>query len=49
MKSEQLNVRVSQDILEKIDALIESGDFGTRVEFVRYAIRMTLKGFDKRV
>lgn len=48
MKSEQLNVRVSPAILQEIDKLIESGEFGTRVEFVRYAIRMTLKDFDGR-
>ena len=46
MKSEQLNVRVSPTILQEIDKLVESGEFGNRVEFVRYAIRMTLKQFE---
>ena len=48
MKTEQLNVRLSPALLEEIDKLIESGEFGTRVEFVRYAVRMTLKSFEKR-
>lgn len=48
MVSEQLNVRVSPALLDEIDALVESGEFGNRVEFVRYAIRMTLKGFKGR-
>ena len=49
MKTEQLNVRLSPTLLEEIDRLIESGEFGTRVEFVRYAVRMTLKSFEKRL
>lgn len=49
MPSEQLNVRISPNILAEIDKLIESGEFGNRAEFVRYALRMTLKSFDKRV
>ena len=46
MKSEQLNVRVSPAILSEIDKLVDSGEVGNRVEFVRYAIRMTLKEFE---
>ena len=48
MKSEQLNVRLTPALLAEIDKLVESGEFGNRVEFVRYAIRMTLKDFDGR-
>lgn len=47
-KSEIVGVRISEEDLERIDALIASGDFGSRSEFARYAIRKMLKGYEGR-
>lgn len=42
MKSELIGIRLSSDELAKIDELIRSGDFGSRSEFGRFAIRKML-------
>ena len=47
-KSEIVGVRVSAEDLERIDELIVSGDFGSRSEFARYAIRKMLKSYEGR-
>lgn len=47
-KSEIVGVRISADDLERIDKLIESGDFGSRSEFARYAIRKMLMNYEGR-
>lgn len=47
-KSEIVGVRVSAEDLERIDELIASGDFGSRSEFARYAIRKMLKSYEGR-
>lgn len=47
-KSEIVGVRISAEDLERIDQLIAAGDFGSRSEFARYAIRKMLKSYDKR-
>lgn len=41
-----IGARFPADILAKIDALIESGDFGSRGEFVQFAVRKTLKSLE---
>ena len=48
MANQQVNVRLPPEIMCKIQALIDSGDFGNAVEFVRYAVRKTLKDYDAR-
>lgn len=47
-KSEIVGVRLSAEDLERIDELIISGDFGSRSEFARYAIRKMLKNYEGR-
>lgn len=47
-KSEIVGVRLSAEDLERIDELISAGDFGSRSEFARYAIRKMLKNYDGR-
>lgn len=34
---------MSVDELRQIDAMVENGDFGNRVEFVKYATRKVLR------
>ncbi|MBQ7701122.1 MAG: hypothetical protein IJT54_01830 [Candidatus Methanomethylophilaceae archaeon] len=41
--NQQVNVRLSVDELRQIDAMVENGDFGNRVEFVKYATRKVLR------
>lgn len=43
MGSETISARFSEDLIRKIDKLVESGDFGSRGEFVQYAVRKILK------
>ena len=42
MANPQIGVRLSPQQLAIIDALVESGDFGSRTEFVQYAVRKML-------
>lgn len=48
-KTEGITVRFTLEQLSEIDALIESGDFGNRSEFVQYAVRKILKDFRGRM
>ena len=43
MNSETISARFNAELLAKIDKLVESGEFGSRGEFVQYAVRMILK------
>ena len=43
MGSETISARFSEDLIRKIDKLVDSGDFGSRGEFVQYAVRKILK------
>ena len=42
MNSETISARFNGETLSKIDELIKSGDFGSRGEFVQYAVRKML-------
>lgn len=44
-----IGARFPDEILKEIDKLVESGDFGSRGEFVQYAVRKILKNYDKRI
>lgn len=48
MTKEVICARFDEEIISKIDALIESGDFGSRGEFVKFAVRKILKNYEKR-
>lgn len=48
MKTEGLTIRFTVEQIEHMDKLIESGDFGTRTEFIQYAVRKMLKEFKGR-
>ena len=47
MNSETISARFSGELVEKIDQLVKSGDFGSRGEFVQYAVRKILKQFEE--
>lgn len=49
MNSETVSARFSEEILSKIDELVKSGDFGSRGEFVQYAVRKMLKNYEGRL
>ena len=38
-----ITIRLPEAIVQQIDSLIQDGEFGTRAEFVKYAVRQTLK------
>lgn len=40
--------RLTPEYLAKIDALVDNGDFTSRGEFLKYAIRQTLKRYEGR-
>lgn len=48
MASRQVNMRVPIELLDEIDRIIKSGDFGDRSEFIKYAIRKTLQNYSGR-
>lgn len=48
MATRQINIRLPLDLLDEIDVLIKSGDFGDRAEFVKYALRKTIKSYSDR-
>lgn len=43
-----ISLRLSEEQLMAVDDLVRSGEFGTRAEFVKYCVRMTLKEFAGR-
>jgi len=47
----QMNIRISEEEAAAIDRHIESGDFDSRTEFVRFAIRKVLDAYksDERI
>lgn len=48
MYDEVVSVRLNAKSIEEIDRLINEGDFSTRGEFVKYAVRQTLKRYEGR-
>lgn len=48
MYDEVVSVRIDAKSIEEIDRLIDEGDFSTRGEFVKYAVRQTLKRYSGR-
>ncbi len=48
MVNEVVGCRLDSSILEKIDQLINEGEFTNRGEFLKYAVRMTLKRYEGR-
>lgn len=48
MVNPSVTLRLSPELADQIDKLIESGEFEDRSEFIRYAIRKTLKTFETR-
>lgn len=48
MYDEVVSVRLNKKSIEEIDRLINEGDFSTRGEFVKYAVRQTLKRYEGR-
>ena len=49
MTKSPTSIRLDPEIERKIDELIESGEFGTRTEFIMYAIRITLRNYSGRI
>ncbi len=45
----QLSIRFDEDIRKQILELIDQGDFSTISEFVKYAVRKTLKDYSGRI
>lgn len=43
-----ISLRLSEEQLRAVDDLVRSGEFGTRAEFVKYCVRMTLKDYSGR-
>lgn len=43
-----ITIRLPSEIVSQIDALISEGDFGSRAEFVKYAVRQILKKYEGR-
>ena len=43
-----ITIRLPEAIVQQIDSLIQDGEFGTRAEFVKYAVRQTLKRYEGR-
>ena len=48
MTKSPTSIRLDPEIDRKIQALIDSGDFGSRTEFIMYAIRITLRDYSGR-
>lgn len=48
MTNPQVNIRLSEDLVNQIQKLIDMGEFGNLSEFVRYSIRVTLRDYPKR-
>lgn len=45
-KTVQVNIRLTEEEVKSIDKWIEQGDFDTRTEFIRYALRKVLIVYD---
>jgi Arc/MetJ-type ribon-helix-helix transcriptional regulator len=43
-----ISLRLSEDQMKAVDDIVQSGEFGTRAEFVKYCVRMTLKSYAGR-
>ena len=43
-----ITIRLPEAIVDQIDELIKEGEFGTRAEFVKYAVRQILKRYEGR-
>ena len=41
-----VSFRLDEDALKKLDEIIESGEFSTRTEIIKYALRQFLKNWD---
>ena len=41
MVTEMVGCRLTPEFLKKIDGLVENGDFTSRGEFLKYAVRQT--------
>ena len=48
MVTEMVGCRLTPEFLKKIDGLVENGDFTSRGEFLKYAVRQTLKRYEGR-
>ena len=48
MVTEMVGCRLTPEYIAKIDALVDNGDFTSRGEFLKYAIRQTLKRYEGR-
>lgn len=49
MKSEVISARFESEIIHEIDQFIKSGDFGSRGEFVQFAVRKMLLNYPGRI
>ena len=43
-----MSARFNAEIIAKIDSLVTNGDFGSRGEFVQYAVRKILMSYENR-
>ena len=48
MDSATVSARFNAEIIAKIDSLVTNGDFGSRGEFVQYAVRKILMSYENR-
>lgn len=48
MDSATVSARFNAEIIAKIDSLVSNGDFGSRGEFVQYAVRKILLTYESR-
>ena len=48
MDSATVSARFNAEIIAKIDSLVTNGDFGSRGEFVQYAVRKILMSYESR-
>lgn len=48
MTTEMVGCRLTPEFLKKIDSLVDNGDFTSRGEFLKYAVRQTLKRYEGR-
>ena len=44
-KDIQINIRMSDEEVAAIDRFIDDGDFDTRTEFIRFAVKKVLKQY----
>ena len=48
MDSATVSARFNAEIIAKIDSLVSNGDFGSRGEFIQYAVRKILLTYESR-